>query len=47
MNKVRLLTIMGVAVIVMAGGVLLFQQVSSEPGCDGDYPCMLYFYAKW
>jgi hypothetical protein len=38
---------LGVVVVLIAGGILLFAQVSSSPGCAGEGPCMLYFYADW
>ena len=47
MQKIKLPLIIVVVAVVLIGGVFLFQQASSEPGCDGDWPCMLYFYTKW
>ena len=39
--------IVGVAVALITGGLFLFNQVSSSPGCAGEGACMLYFYTDW
>ncbi len=47
MQKFKLPLIIVLIVVALAGGVFLFQETSSGPGCDGDWPCMLYFYTDW
>jgi len=47
MKKLRTPIIIGMGLAVVVAGVLLFQQVSAEPGCEGKWPCMLYFHAHW
>jgi hypothetical protein len=46
LNLNRIL-IVGVAVALVTGGLFLFSQVSSSPGCAGEGACMLYFYTDW
>lgn len=47
MKRFKTPLIIGIGLAVVVAGVLLFQQVSAEPGCDGKWPCMLYFYTDW
>jgi len=47
MKKLRLFAGIGLVVVLVGGALLVFQRVSAEPGCDGKWPCMLYFYADW
>ena len=39
--------IVGAVVALVTGGLLLFNQVSTSPGCEREGACMLYFYADW
>ena len=39
--------VIAAALVLIASGLLFFTQVNSSPGCAGEGPCMLYFYADW
>ena len=45
MRKSRV--IVGVVLVLMIGGLLLYTQSPSGPTDIGEFPGMLYFYAKW
>lgn len=45
MRKSRV--IVGVVLALMIGGLLLYAQFPSGPTGIGEFPGMLYFYAKW
>jgi hypothetical protein len=47
MKAIKIIVAVGVLILVLAGGLLLLPRVGSEPGCGGDWPCMVFFYTDW
>jgi hypothetical protein len=45
MKKTQALIVVGVVVLLVVGGLLLFKGATASPSCEGEGPCMLYFYA--
>ena len=43
-SGLTLILIIGGVVVAIAASLLLFTKISSDPGCSGEDPCMLYFY---
>ena len=47
MKKSEVALVVVVAAVLVIGGLFLFQKATSAPGCAGEAPCMVYFYADW
>jgi len=45
--NLNLILVIGVAVVLIVGGLLIFQKATTTPDCVGQGPCMLYFYTDW
>ena len=44
MKKSQAPIVIGAVILIVVAGFFL-KKVSSSPGCEGQGPCMLYFYA--
>jgi hypothetical protein len=47
MKKTQAFAIVAAVLVLVAGSLIFFQQASSSPDCEGQGPCMLYFYTDW
>ncbi len=44
LQNLKLILFVGAAIVLIAGGLLVFAQANAEAGCAGRGACMIYFY---
>jgi len=44
MKKIQMFIVAAIVIIVVAGSLALFEHASASADCEGEGPCMLYFY---
>lgn len=47
MKRSRMLLVIGFIGALIAGSLLLFNQIGTSQSCEGEGPCMLFFYTDW